>query len=91
MADIFLSYAREDEARAKVLAEALEAEGWSVFWDRAIPPGKTWRKMLDSELEQAGSIVVGWLVGWLVARRASPARWCVGPQRSAIDVGRAAA
>ena len=32
MAVIFLSYAREDEARASVVAAGLESRGWSVFW-----------------------------------------------------------
>ena len=39
MADIFLSYAREDEERARVVAAGLESRGWSVFWDRRIPTG----------------------------------------------------
>ena len=31
MADIFISYAREDERRVAPLAAALESRGWSVF------------------------------------------------------------
>jgi hypothetical protein len=34
MADIFLSYAREDQSRVGPLVRALEGQGWSVFWDR---------------------------------------------------------
>ena len=41
MGDIFISYAREDRNRIKPLAEALEKQGWSVFWDRTIPAGQT--------------------------------------------------
>jgi hypothetical protein len=37
MADIFLSYAREDESRVQPLADVLAQHGWSVFWDRRIP------------------------------------------------------
>ncbi|HEX8115262.1 MAG TPA: hypothetical protein VF516_46365 [Kofleriaceae bacterium] len=33
-ADIVISYAREDERRVQLLCQALEAQGWSVFWDR---------------------------------------------------------
>jgi xanthine dehydrogenase iron-sulfur cluster and FAD-binding subunit A len=41
MSDIFIRYARGDEPRAEMLAKALEWRGWSIFWDRTIPTGKT--------------------------------------------------
>ena len=31
--DVFLSYNREDQARAKLFAEAFEREGFKVWWD----------------------------------------------------------
>ena len=60
MASIFLSYAHEDKARAEVLAKALEAEGWSVFWDRTIPTGSTWRDYIGRALHEARCVVVAW-------------------------------
>jgi formylglycine-generating enzyme required for sulfatase activity len=60
MSDIFISYAREDLRRAKQLAEALEAQGWSVFWDRTIRPGKNWRKVIVTALREAGCVIVAW-------------------------------
>ena len=33
MADIFISYAREDQPLATVLADQLEQAGWDVWWD----------------------------------------------------------
>lgn len=60
MSDIFISYAREDLDRVRPLARALEAEGWSVFWDRRIPPGKTWHDLIEGELTAARVVVVGW-------------------------------
>ena len=39
MADIVLSYARENRRQAESLARALEDAGWSVWWDREILPG----------------------------------------------------
>jgi hypothetical protein len=60
LSDIFISYAREDRGRAKQLAEALKAQGWSVFWDRTIPPGKTWREVIAKALHEARCVVVAW-------------------------------
>ncbi len=60
MADIFLSYAREDEPRASLLAAALESRGWSVWWDRRIPHGKDFNAYIQHELDAARCIVVLW-------------------------------
>jgi len=62
MSDIFISYAREDEPRIRPLVAAFEAEGWSVFWDRRIPAGSTWRSHIGSALQQARCVVVVWSV-----------------------------
>ena len=37
--DVFLSYNREDQARAKLFAEAFEAEGFSGWWDTTLRAG----------------------------------------------------
>ena len=60
MADIFLSYAREDEARARVVAAGLESRGWSVFWDRRIPTGHDFGEHLQQQINTARCIVVLW-------------------------------
>jgi hypothetical protein len=60
MADIFLSYAREDAKRAEAIARALEIRGWSVFWDRRIPHGSNFRAHLQKQLESARCILVLW-------------------------------
>lgn len=60
MSDIFISYSKKDRDRAKTLAGALEAMGWSVFWDRKIPAGLTWRQFIGKELAEARCIVVIW-------------------------------
>ena len=38
--DIFLSYNREDQARARLFAEAFAAEGFSVWWDSDLKAGE---------------------------------------------------
>ena len=60
MVDIFISYSNEDRSRVEPLASALEAQGWSVFWDRTIPAGKTWRQVIGDALETSRSVIVAW-------------------------------
>jgi Leucine-rich repeat (LRR) protein len=60
MSDIFISYAREDKHHAKRLADVLQNEKWSVWWDTDIPIGQDWRKVIKKELESARCVVVLW-------------------------------
>jgi hypothetical protein len=60
VADVFLSYAREDKETAHRLADALEARGFDVWWDAEIPPGETWDRMIERELAAARCAVVLW-------------------------------
>jgi hypothetical protein len=60
MSDIFISYNNEDRARAQLFARALEGRGWSIFWDRTIPTGKTWRDTIGKELGEARCVIVLW-------------------------------
>lgn len=60
MADIFLSYAGKDRERVRPLVERLEEHGWSVWWDRRIPPGKTWPQMIQEGLDNTQAMVVVW-------------------------------
>jgi hypothetical protein len=60
MADVFLSYAKEDRTRAKSLAGVLESCGWSVFWDHKITAGDEWRRVIQLELDRAVAVVVLW-------------------------------
>lgn len=62
MADIFVSYSHEDEVRMKHLVDTLEKQGWSVFWDRRIPTGTTWREHIGRALSEAKCVIVGWSV-----------------------------
>jgi hypothetical protein len=60
MSEIFISYASEDRPRAKIIAEALEHQGYSVWWDVDIPPGKTFDNTIKIELDSAKCIIVLW-------------------------------
>jgi len=58
--DIFISYAREDRAFAENLAHALEARGWSVWWDRVLLPGKSFDREIEDALDHSRCVVVIW-------------------------------
>lgn len=60
MADIFISYAREDRNWVRGLAQALEGEGYSVWWDPNLLPGTRYRETIEKELEQAYASIVVW-------------------------------
>jgi len=60
MADIFISYAREDRNWVRGLAQALEAEGYSVWWDPNLLPGTRYRETIEKELDQAYASIVVW-------------------------------
>jgi len=62
MADIFISYAKEDKSRAEPLAKVLEGQGWSVWWDRKIPPGKTFAQVIEEAITAAKCVIVLWSV-----------------------------
>ena len=58
--DIFLSYSSEDRDRVRLLVQRLGELGWSVWWDRRIPPGMTWPQMIEKALESSRMMVVVW-------------------------------
>jgi len=60
MSDIFISYASPDREKTKALAAALQKKGWSVWWDRKIPPGKTFSQVIKEALDISKCIVVLW-------------------------------
>lgn len=63
MADIFISYKREDQeqsGRVIPIVKALEAEGFDVFYDVEIPPGATWEEVLQSKINAAKVVIVLW-------------------------------
>jgi hypothetical protein len=60
MADIVLSYARENRQQAESLSRALEDAGWSVWWDRELLPGVSYEQVIEAELSAARCVVVLW-------------------------------
>src|SRR5512135_2945953 len=81
MADVFVSYSRRDKARVVPLVAAIEARGWSVWWDPEIVPGQEFDRTIDKELEGAAAVVVVW------TRISVDSRWVRGEAREAAERG----
>ena len=58
--DIFLSYARSAEPQAKRIAEALESQGYSVWWDDDLPAHRAYTEVIEERLNSAKAVLVVW-------------------------------
>ncbi|MGN6790035.1 MAG: TIR domain-containing protein [Rhodanobacteraceae bacterium] len=81
MADVFVSYARADKARVAPLVAAIEAKGWSVWWDPEIAPGRQFDDEIDAALQAAKAVLVVWTPTSVVSR------WVRGEARDAAERG----
>jgi adenylate cyclase len=81
MADVFVSYARSDKARVAPLVAAIEAQGWSVWWDPEISPGQEFDRQIAAELKVATAVLVVW------TPNSVESRWVRGEAREAAERG----
>jgi adenylate cyclase len=81
MADVFVSYSRADKARVAPLVAAIEAKGWSVWWDPAIDAGQQFDDQIDAELQAASAVLVVWTPTSVASR------WVRGEARDAAERG----
>ena len=81
MADVFVSYARTDKPRVAPLVAAIEAQGWSVWWDPAITPGQEFDQQIEVELKAAAAVLVVWTPSSV------DSRWVRGEAREGADRG----
>jgi serine/threonine-protein kinase len=58
--DVFVSYNADDRGRIARLVDALEAEGFSVWWDARIGGGAHWRDDIQEHLNAARCVIVAW-------------------------------
>ena len=79
MADIFLSYAREDWGRIRPLGQSLEALGWSVLWDTRMRAGSRFDETIEAEIETARCVIVAW------SQSSVPSHWVRAEAAEALD------
>jgi hypothetical protein len=82
MARVFLSYDREDEPWARIVAASLERSGHSVWWDRQIKGGHEFSAEIEAELNAADKVVVLW------SDRAVKSAWVRDEAAVARETGR---
>ncbi|HXS02986.1 MAG TPA: TIR domain-containing protein [Rhodanobacter sp.] len=81
MADVFVSYARSDKQRVAPLVAAIEARGWSVWWDPEIAPGQEFDDRIEAEIDAARAVLVVWTPTSVASR------WVRGEAREAAERG----
>ncbi len=81
MADVFVSYARVDKARVAPIVAAIEAQGWSVWWDPEIAAGQLFDDQIETQLAAARAVLVVWTPTSVASR------WVRGEAREAADRG----
>jgi hypothetical protein len=82
MADVFVSYARKNRPRVAELSGALEAGGYSLWWDRQIESGADYGMLIEREIEAAGCVVVAW------SQAARQSLWVRAEANEALDAGK---
>jgi len=60
MADVFVSYARTEEAMAERVADALRADGYEVWRDDQLPAHRAYADVIEERLKAAKAVVVLW-------------------------------
>ena len=82
MADVFISYARQDRVWAEQLRSALEHHGLSVFVDHALVAGESFTSRVTSELADSNVVLV------LLSGHSSRGQFVEDELRAALDTGR---
>ena len=60
MTEVFISYARADQAIARRTASALQKAGFDVWWDADLPAHRAYSDVIEKHLEEAKAVVVLW-------------------------------
>jgi TolB-like protein len=82
MVDVFISYARVDRPRIERLADALQAAGYSVWWDHEIAGGAAFASEIERALNEAKAVIVAWSVS------AVQSDWVMDEATIAKDAGK---
>jgi len=82
VADVFISYAREDEAVARRLAKALRTAGFDIWWDADLPAHRAYSEVIERNLSEAKAVIVLW------SKSATQSQWVRAEADYARNAGR---
>lgn len=77
---VFISYSSASRERVGVLANALDKEGFEVWWDHALNPGEDYRQKIGEALATCDAAVVAWSPGaatsdWVISEAERLRHW----------------
>lgn len=78
---VFISYAREDQAVVRALAEGLQRAGLDVWWDTNLGAGEAFRGSIEEQLQRSDVILVVW------SKRAKLSRWVLDEAEMGVQRG----
>jgi adenylate cyclase len=81
MSDVFVSYARSTEPQARNIAQALRAEGYSVWRDDEIPAHKPYAEVIEERLRASKAVLVIW------SKDAAKSQWVRAEADAARELG----
>ena len=84
MADVFISYQRNDDDApvARELAEELERRGYNVWYDYLLRPGDVFDQAIEEELSRAKVVLVLW------SKSSIESRWVREEANYAAEMGK---
>lgn len=82
MADVFVSYSRRNLAPVGAIADALAADGHSLWWDPALQSGDDYARVIEREIGAARCVVVAW------SAQARDSLWVRAEANEALDAGK---
>jgi hypothetical protein len=60
VSDVFISYSREDQGVVRRLAEAVQRQGYEVWWDDQLPPHLSYGDVIAQKVGGAKAAIVVW-------------------------------
>ena len=81
MSDIFISYARPNEALAKQVADALIAAGYNVWRDDELPAHRAYTDVIEERIKEARAVLVLW------SNQAVKSQWVRAEADAARELG----